>query len=277
MQHRQTQPAVAELKPWPQRLLARLMSLLLIVSLVTTSFAANANARFISPDDWDPTKSGVGTNRYAYAGNDPVNKADANGHVAGQPDYTEKGVTWGSFLGGFLGGLVGAITGGSLGTAGGPPGTFGGAAYGASQGIPTGVAVGGAVGGTIGVGVDMMEDHFASKKDGLKSSSAGGAAAAGGVNPGPDDENNENIKKTKEKELSPEEQRSIRSLEKRIQEHLQKVEDFKANPTIRPGMENQPPDVIEKQWQSRISHLEREIRAFQDNIDKIKGSTDAGM
>ncbi|MBA8882149.1 RHS repeat domain-containing protein, partial [Phyllobacterium myrsinacearum] len=27
-------------------------------------------ARFISPDDWDPTKEGVGTNRYAYAKND---------------------------------------------------------------------------------------------------------------------------------------------------------------------------------------------------------------
>jgi len=36
--------------------------------------------RFISPDDWDPTKEGVGTNRYAYAQNDPVNKSDQNGH-----------------------------------------------------------------------------------------------------------------------------------------------------------------------------------------------------
>ncbi|WP_432288793.1 RHS repeat-associated core domain-containing protein (plasmid) [Aminobacter sp. BA135] len=36
--------------------------------------------RFISPDDWDPTQPGVGTNRYAYAQNDPVNKADPNGH-----------------------------------------------------------------------------------------------------------------------------------------------------------------------------------------------------
>jgi RHS repeat-associated protein len=36
--------------------------------------------QFASPDDWDPTLPGVGTNRYAYAGNDPVNKADANGH-----------------------------------------------------------------------------------------------------------------------------------------------------------------------------------------------------
>ncbi|WVT77631.1 RHS repeat-associated core domain-containing protein (plasmid) [Sinorhizobium chiapasense] len=39
--------------------------------------------RFISPDDWDPTKPGVDTNRYAYAGNDPVNSSDPNGHNAG--------------------------------------------------------------------------------------------------------------------------------------------------------------------------------------------------
>jgi len=38
--------------------------------------------RFISPDTWDPTMPGVGTNRYAYAANDPVNKADNNGHSA---------------------------------------------------------------------------------------------------------------------------------------------------------------------------------------------------
>ncbi|WVT77639.1 RHS repeat-associated core domain-containing protein (plasmid) [Sinorhizobium chiapasense] len=37
--------------------------------------------RFISPDDWDPTQPGVGTNRYAYAGNDPVNNSDPNGHA----------------------------------------------------------------------------------------------------------------------------------------------------------------------------------------------------
>lgn len=36
--------------------------------------------RFISPDDWDPILPGVSTNRYAYAQNDPVNKADNNGH-----------------------------------------------------------------------------------------------------------------------------------------------------------------------------------------------------
>lgn len=37
--------------------------------------------RFISPDTWDPTQPGVGTNRYANAGNDPVNNSDPNGHA----------------------------------------------------------------------------------------------------------------------------------------------------------------------------------------------------
>jgi RHS repeat-associated protein len=30
-------------------------------------------ARFLNPDTFDPTQAGVGTNRYAYSGNDPVN------------------------------------------------------------------------------------------------------------------------------------------------------------------------------------------------------------
>ena len=39
--------------------------------------------RFISPDWWDPDLPGVGTNRYAYADNDPINKSDPNGHSHG--------------------------------------------------------------------------------------------------------------------------------------------------------------------------------------------------
>jgi hypothetical protein len=48
--------------------------------LMAPAFGQAANARFISPDNWDPTKPGVGTNRYAYAENDPINKSDPNGH-----------------------------------------------------------------------------------------------------------------------------------------------------------------------------------------------------
>lgn len=36
--------------------------------------------RFLTPDTWDPDLPGVDVNRYAYAGNDPVNGADPNGH-----------------------------------------------------------------------------------------------------------------------------------------------------------------------------------------------------
>jgi RHS repeat-associated protein len=36
--------------------------------------------RFLTPDTWDPDIPGVDINRYAYAGNDPVNMSDANGH-----------------------------------------------------------------------------------------------------------------------------------------------------------------------------------------------------
>lgn len=42
---------------------------------------ASLVGRFIQPDDWNPDKAGVGTNRYAYAGNHPVNRADPNGHM----------------------------------------------------------------------------------------------------------------------------------------------------------------------------------------------------
>ncbi|MCP3969204.1 MAG: hypothetical protein GY717_02555 [Rhodobacteraceae bacterium] len=35
---------------------------------------------FTSPDWLDPTTPGVGTNRYAYAGNDPVNRRDPGGN-----------------------------------------------------------------------------------------------------------------------------------------------------------------------------------------------------
>lgn len=40
-----------------------------------------ALARFLSPDAWDPTIDGVDVNRYAYAGNDPVNLLDRLGHA----------------------------------------------------------------------------------------------------------------------------------------------------------------------------------------------------
>lgn len=51
--------------------------------MVSVSFGSAANARFISPDTMDPTQRGVGTNRYAYANDDPINNSDPNGHIWG--------------------------------------------------------------------------------------------------------------------------------------------------------------------------------------------------
>ncbi|MDV4154771.1 RHS repeat-associated core domain-containing protein [Rhizobium brockwellii] len=53
-----------------------------------------AFGRFISPDDWDPTKEGVGTNRYAYAESDPVNKSDPNGHFIEDGDNPNNMPAW---------------------------------------------------------------------------------------------------------------------------------------------------------------------------------------
>jgi hypothetical protein len=40
-----------------------------------------AQARFLTPDTYDPWLQGVDINRYAYAGDDPVNGSDPNGHA----------------------------------------------------------------------------------------------------------------------------------------------------------------------------------------------------
>ncbi|VEJ49049.1 VENN motif pre-toxin domain-containing protein [Neisseria weaveri] len=79
----------------------------------------------------------------------------------------------------------------------------------------------------------------------------------------PDDEDDKN--------LSISEQKEIRSLNKRIREHQEKIDKFRKNPTIRPGMENLPKDVIKAAQERRILHLEREIKAFQTRIDVLKG------
>ena len=73
------------------------------------------------------------------------------------------------------------------------------------------------------------------------------------------------------KELSKQEAKSIRSLEKQIEKHEQKITDFKENPSVRPGMENQSPAEISAQQASRVQGLEKEIQTFKNNIEKILG------
>ncbi len=72
--------------------------------------------------------------------------------------------------------------------------------------------------------------------------------------------------------LTNQEIKAIRSHEKRIAEHEQKLKWFKENMTTKPGMEGLAPDIVSKQQEARIRHLEKEIKTFSDNIDKIKGN-----
>ncbi|MGR9152634.1 hypothetical protein ACU8MT_24730 (plasmid) [Rhizobium leguminosarum] len=146
--------------------LTRALSLLLICSMLSVSFGSAANARFISPDTMDPTIPGVGTNRYAYSENDPINKSDPNGHIAGKPDKTVEGFAQGGFWGGLLGGLIGAGIGFVAG--GGPPG----AVVGAGAGFYDGMMGGAAVGGAMGIHADMMEDQAPKDKKRATTSSA---------------------------------------------------------------------------------------------------------
>ncbi len=78
--------------------------------------------RFLSPDTYDPTVSGVGINRYAYAGNDPINMSDASGHSY---EDSHQGESFGSRFGG------GNFSGG--GSGGGLSGGFGGGLGGSSD------------------------------------------------------------------------------------------------------------------------------------------------
>lgn len=52
-----------------------------ILTTLFAVFASQASAMFIQPDWLDPTQPGVGTNRYAYSHNDPINKIDPNGNT----------------------------------------------------------------------------------------------------------------------------------------------------------------------------------------------------
>lgn len=71
-----------------------------ILTALFAVVASQCSAMFIQADTLDPTVPGVGTNRYAYSNNDPINRLDPNGHFSYNVDdkeYTvDEGDTWDS-------------------------------------------------------------------------------------------------------------------------------------------------------------------------------------
>jgi len=67
-----------------------------LLTILFASFASQASAMWIQADWLDPTVPGVGTNRYAYSGNDPINNYDANGNL-----FKELGAFFGGMADGF--------------------------------------------------------------------------------------------------------------------------------------------------------------------------------
>jgi hypothetical protein len=58
-------------------------AMLLFATLLALGGSAPTQAKFLTPDTYDPWKDGVDVNRYAYGANDPINKSDPNGHCTG--------------------------------------------------------------------------------------------------------------------------------------------------------------------------------------------------
>ncbi len=75
--------------------------------------------------------------------------------------------------------------------------------------------------------------------------------------------------------LTPEQRRALRSLERRVAEHRRKLEDYRRDPDAfdNQGLLRNAPtqEIRERIIQGRIRHLEREIRAFLDQIERILG------
>jgi 5-methylcytosine-specific restriction endonuclease McrA len=85
-------------------------AMLLFATLLALGGSAPTQAKFLTPDTYDPWKDGVDVNRFAYGANDPINKSDPNGHdsfVAGAPydgTYSCPGGYCGTVDGGMISG-----------------------------------------------------------------------------------------------------------------------------------------------------------------------------
>lgn len=75
------------------RMMAQFICGTVLYGLAALSVPQTASAIFITPDTWDPIIAGVDINRYAYAGNDPINSSDPNGHITADIGKPLEGLT----------------------------------------------------------------------------------------------------------------------------------------------------------------------------------------
>ncbi|WP_152612628.1 hypothetical protein [Leisingera sp. ANG-M7] len=125
----------------------------LLLTAFLAIFATQSAAMFIQPDWLDTTEPGVGTNRYSYSFNDPVNLRDDNGNFA----------VFGAIVGAIAGVAVQAVSdaiNGEVSSAGAYAGAAtAGAIAGATAGLGTAAAIAGsAVGGAVGTVADAVVD-----------------------------------------------------------------------------------------------------------------------
>lgn len=216
-----------------------LLALLLAITLIAGQ-TAGAQARFISPDTMDPTLPGVGTNRYSYSENDPINKSDPNGHVAGKPDGAVAGGSWGAAIGGFLGAVFGGAGGGTVGAVAGPPGAAGGAAIGGSAGFTEGAAAGAVVGTALGGIYDALEDFADRRSKATTSLSVGGddpgesgqkgkpdISGSAATPPNPNNNDDENRRSDKSNQNKSINKGNLKELSKRELQNLAKKDSYR--------------------------------------------------
>jgi hypothetical protein len=127
------------------------------------------SVRFISPDTLDPTLPGVGTNRYAYAANDPINKSDPSGHIIESAwDAANAAYGWASFAdnwsqGNYISAGFDAIGASIDSAATMTPFVPGGA----TAGIAGARKLGSAIGDAVGLGGKAIDPNWASKISGF--------------------------------------------------------------------------------------------------------------
>jgi RHS repeat-associated protein len=184
--------------------------------------------RFLSTDPvLTDANTGASFNRYVYANNSPYKYIDPDGRQQ----------TLAFCLGGPAGCAVGVVL--------------------------TGVTVyyaGKAITGTAAAVANSNSSNGSNSGNNSNSSKSTKGSSTSGAAPPPGDNNNDDKDKSGDKELSKQDKKSIRSLEKRVEEHKAKLEAFKQNPTVRPGMEGQSEETIKAQQAERIKHLETECK-----------------